>query len=70
MLNIIDEFTGECLSIRIGRKLKAIDVINALSDLFIVRGVLGHTFSQIVDVNPDATTVTRFFGTSPMGTLK
>ena len=28
MLNIIDEFTHECLAIRINRKLKAIDVID------------------------------------------
>ena len=39
MLNIIDEFTRECLAIRVGRKLKAIDVIDVLSDLFILRGV-------------------------------
>ena len=39
MLNIIDEFTRECLTIRIGRKLKAVDVIDTLSDLFILRGV-------------------------------
>jgi putative transposase len=32
MLNIIDEFTHECLAIRINRKLKAIDIINVLSD--------------------------------------
>ena len=27
MLNVIDEFTRECLAIRIDRKLKAVDVI-------------------------------------------
>jgi hypothetical protein len=37
MLNIIDEFTRESLAIRISRKLKARDVIDALSDLFILR---------------------------------
>ena len=46
MLNIIDEFTRECLTIRIGRKLKAVDVIDTLSDLFILRGVPGHTRSD------------------------
>ena len=46
MLNIIDEFTHECLAIRINRKLKAIDVIDALSDLFILRGVPGHIRSD------------------------
>jgi putative transposase len=42
MLNIIDEFTRECLVIRVNRKLKAVDVIDVLSDLFILRGVPGH----------------------------
>ena len=38
MLNIIDEFTHECLAIRIDRKLKSVDVIDVLSDVFILRG--------------------------------
>src|SRR5204862_705321 len=41
MLNIIDEFTHECLAIRVSRRLKSIDVIDVLSDLFILRGVPG-----------------------------
>ena len=39
MLNIIDEFTHECLAIRIDRKLNSTAVIDVLSDLFILRGV-------------------------------
>jgi putative transposase len=46
MLNVIDEFTHECLAIRVGRKLKATDVIDVLSDLFILRGVPGHVRSD------------------------
>ncbi len=46
MLNVVDEFTHECLAIRINRKLKAIDVIDVLSDLFILRGVPGHIRSD------------------------
>ena len=46
MLNVIDEFTHECLAIRINRKLKAIDVIDVLSDLFILGGVPGHIRSD------------------------
>ena len=46
MLNVIDEFTHECLAIHIDRKLKAIDVIDVLSDLFILRGVPGHIRSD------------------------
>ncbi len=46
LLNIIDEFTRECLAIRIDRKLNSTDVIDALSDLFILRGVPGHVRSD------------------------
>jgi putative transposase len=46
MLNVIDEFTHECLAIRVNRKLKAVDVIDVLSDLFILRGVPGHVRSD------------------------
>ena len=46
MLNVIDEFTHECLAIRVARKLKSIDVIDVLSDLFILRGVPGHIRSD------------------------
>lgn len=46
MLNVIDEFTRECIAIRIDRKLKATDVIDVLSDLFIRRGVPGHVRSD------------------------
>lgn len=38
MLNIVDEFTRECLAIRVNRRLKSTDVIDMLSDLFILRG--------------------------------
>ena len=46
MLNVIDEFTHECLAIRVARKLKAVDVIDVLADLFILRGVPGHVRSD------------------------
>ncbi len=38
MLNIVDEFTREVLMIRVKRKLNSNDVIDALTDLFILRG--------------------------------
>ena len=37
-LNIIDEFTREALMIRVKRKLNSTDVVDALTDLFILRG--------------------------------
>jgi len=39
MLNIVDEFSRECLRIHVDRKVKAADVIFELSELFIERGV-------------------------------
>ena len=46
MLNVIDEFTRECLAIRIDRKLNSTAVIEVLSDLFILRGIPGHIRSD------------------------
>ncbi len=46
MLNVVDEFTHECIKIRTARRLKAVDVIDVLSDLFILRGVPGHVRSD------------------------
>lgn len=37
-LNIIDEYTREALMIRVERKLNSTDVLDALTDLFILRG--------------------------------
>jgi hypothetical protein len=48
MLNVVDEFCHECLQIRIARRLKAVDVIDVLSDLFILRGVPEHIRSDNV----------------------
>lgn len=46
MLNLIDEFSRECLAIRIDRRLRSTDVIDVLSDLFILRGVPDHIRSD------------------------
>jgi hypothetical protein len=46
MLNIVDEYTHECLAIRVSRRLKSSDVIDVLSDLFILRGVPGFIRSD------------------------
>lgn len=46
MLNVIDEFTRQCLAIRIDRKLNSTAVIDVLTDLFILRGVPGHVRSD------------------------
>jgi transposase InsO family protein len=46
MPDVVDEFTRECLAIRVSRKLGSVDVIDLLSDLFIPRGVPGHIRSD------------------------
>ena len=46
MLNVIDEFIRESLTIRIDRKLNSINVIDVLTDLFILRGPPGHVRSD------------------------
>jgi transposase InsO family protein len=46
MLNLIDEFTRECLAIRVDRKLNSTDVIDVLSDQFILRGIPGYIRSD------------------------
>lgn len=46
MLCIIDEFTRESLAIQVARNLKATDVIDTLSDLFILRGIPAYIRSD------------------------
>ena len=46
MLNVVEEFTHESLAICVRRKLKSIDVIDVLAELFILRGVPGHIRSD------------------------
>lgn len=57
MLNVIDEFTRECLTIRIGRKLKAVDVIDTFSDLFILRRALGPVAASLAGAADESVTV-------------
>ena len=45
-LNIIDEHSRECLAIRVKRKLNSTEVIDALTDLFILRGVPAYIRSD------------------------
>ena len=44
--NVLDEFTRECLAIRVRRKLNSTDVIDVLTDLFILRGIPGFIRSD------------------------
>jgi putative transposase len=46
ILNIIDEYTRECLLVRVERHLNSRDVIDALFELFILRGIPEHIRSD------------------------
>lgn len=39
MLTVIDEYTRECLTIRVAYRLKSDDVLDVLSDLFLLKGM-------------------------------
>ena len=45
-LNILDDHSRECLAIRVKRKQNSTEVIDALTDLFIQRGVRGYIRSD------------------------
>ena len=45
-LNILDEYSRECLAIRVKRRLNSNEVIDALTDLFILRGVPAYIRSD------------------------
>ncbi len=47
-LNLLDEFSRECLAIRVRRKLNSTDVIDVLTDLFILRGIPAYIRSDNV----------------------
>ncbi len=45
-LNVVDEFSRECLAIRVARKLGSTEVIDVLTDLFISRGIPAYIRSD------------------------
>ena len=46
ILNVIDEYTRECLAVKVARRLTHKDVLEVLMDLFIQRGVPVHIRSD------------------------
>jgi transposase InsO family protein len=46
MLTIIDEYTRECLTIVVGRRINSHDVLYTLADLFVRRGIPAHLRSD------------------------
>ena len=48
-LNILDELSRKCLAIRVNRKLNSTEGIDALTDLFILRGVSTRRQSSVFE---------------------
>jgi putative transposase len=46
MLTVIDEYSRECLAIRVGRSLKSSEVIDTLANLFLSKGIPEHIRSD------------------------
>jgi len=46
ILTVIDEYTRKCLALRVGCGLKSDDVMDVLSDLFIIHGIPDHIRSD------------------------
>ena len=62
MLNVVDEFSRECLAIRVERRLGSTEVIDVLSDLFIGRGIVEQPHQRAPPAtarNAASATVTR-----------
>ncbi|HBR69708.1 MAG TPA: hypothetical protein DEA55_10075 [Rhodospirillaceae bacterium] len=46
MLTVVDEYSRECLAIRVNYRMRASDVIDVLSDLFLTYGIPDHIRSD------------------------
>lgn len=46
MLTVIDEFTRECLAIKVARRLNSKNVLEVLAELMVTRGVPDHIRSD------------------------
>ena len=54
ILTVIDEYTRECLALKVARKLKSVDVLETLADIFILKGVPDYIRS---DNGPEFTAI-------------
>jgi putative transposase len=68
MLTLIDEYTRECLAIRVARRLGRYEVIETLADVMLCRGVPEHIRS---DNGPEfvAKELRKWLGSVGVGTL-
>lgn len=65
---LIDEYTRECLALEVERSMRAVDVIDILSQVLLIRGVPGHIRS---DNGPEfiAQAIQRYLKAAGIGTL-
>ncbi len=68
LLTVVDEFSRECLAIRVGRRLKAKDVLSTMAGLFLQHGVPQYLRSDNGS-EMTATAVREFLGGLEVGTL-
>ena len=54
ILTVIDEYSRECLALKVARKLKSVDVLETLAGLFIIKGIPDYIRS---DNGPEFTAV-------------
>ena len=54
ILTVIDEYTRECLALKVARKLKSVDVLETLADLFVLKGTPDYIRS---DNGPEFTAI-------------
>jgi transposase InsO family protein len=67
-LSLVDEYTRECLLLEAERSLKAVDVIELISEVMLIRGVPGHIRS---DNGPEfiASAIRRYLAAAGVETL-
>ena len=68
LLTVMDEYSRECLAIRVGRRLNAKDVLSTMAGLFLQYGVPQYLRSDN-GAEMTATAVREFLGNLEVGTL-
>jgi transposase InsO family protein len=67
-LSLVDEYTRECLLLEVERSMKAVDVVELISEVMLIRGVPRHIRS---DNGPEfiASAIRRYLGAAGVETL-
>lgn len=67
-LSLVDEYTRECLLLEVERSMKAVDVVELISEVMLIRGVPNHIRS---DNGPEfiASAIRRYLGAAGVTTL-